>query len=575
MSNHLPDDINIPDQLNNIATFPGSSGSDTINITFEPSTVIATALLSGEATGGPDGSTDTVNVDGAAIDAGATLPEGQTFRIASLVEFGPEDKLNINNIDGGQATVALFGDLGGLPTLPTGEAVGSVSVITFDTAGSIVLFNSSSTAPFENQEDFNARVEFTAGGTPDFLDLPSLSEILQDFQQNGTLPTEEIPGVFELPDDPQPGDTVDIPDITIEIGGQPVTFNPGDPFWFDNIPAKAREALLADPEIAVGYDYRLANPADGQAFATLNAPSVNGDSSYNLVVFDQNGDAQATQQINAGTTIDLEDEYNFPVTNFIIEGIDPEANLDPDNATAFPLEVSFAQDGDVDMQQTPLVRGFEFRGETDADVANTVSAFYTGYYGRAADPGGFDFWTDAVQSRLDAGQNLNAILEEVSSRFRDENETTNLYPFLDRDGSTEVTDQAADDFVTNVYQNLFNRAPEQAGLDFWSDEVVQRVQNDESIADIITTIVRSATGNDAVAVGNKISVSTQYAQSFTAEEIGTSGVPDPNDILDDVDQTDASTNSARGEIEAAAEAQGSSAVNAVGTSSQQDDAFAA
>jgi hypothetical protein len=173
--------------------------------------------------------------------------------------------------------------------------------------------------------------------------------------------------VFELPTGADGDDTViDIPTIVVEFDGEPVRFDPSDPFFFDDLPAKAQEAILADPELAVGYDYRISEPAPGQAFAEVMAPAVGGDTAYNLIVFDESGAAQPVREIAADATIDLEADYAFPVTHFIIEGITPDAELMPDDARAFPTSISFTQDGMVDLQQTPLVK--------DIDAANVFLA---------------------------------------------------------------------------------------------------------------------------------------------------------------------------------------------------------
>lgn len=574
MTNHTPSDLDFANDF--LQFFTGTDGADSPSITLTGSAFIGVATLSTvvneQGLYATDGATDNVTVDGGALVDPTGLQEDVQGRSVIALGFGPEDRLDVTNISGDQAQVTLFTE-GDTSLLPPGseDFIFPGAVINFDGQGFIYLASTEGT-PFADQAAFNQAVNFVAGGSPSFTETIDLSQIFDQFVENGTLPENEIPGVFELPDDPQPGDTVEIEPVTITIGGEEVTLDPTDPFWFDNLPARAREELLADPEIAIGYDYRIVNPEPGQAFATIRAPEVNNDTSYNLIAVSPGGEPLETREIQAGVTIDLESDYENPVTNFILEGISPQANLDPDDARAFPLAVSFAQDGEVDMQQTPLVRGFDFSTETAADVKGTAAAFYIGYYGRAPEPGGFSYWQSDVQTQADGGAGVFDIASNLSARFRNAEETKELYPFLDREAGASITDADADEFVVDVYQNLFNRDPEAAGLDYWSDQVVSRVTSGESIADIIIKIMDSAESADAVTVGNKIDVGIAYADAYSADrfENDRATLPDINDIVDNVDDTDASVASALATIEAA-QANGTESLNALGLPSSTED----
>lgn len=550
----IPNTPGLPDDFANVfEVFNGDDGSNTITVDLTGETVVGAVFLSLLANRGPagvasDGAQDTLIVNGAGL-GDDTVVEGEAIDGRAVVAFGfgPQDTLEINGVSGSDAQVLLFSEEE-LPTVPN-DLFLSGAVISLGNGGVISLSNSGS-EPFASQADFNQRVTFGEGGTPSFDNLGSIDDILGEFERTGELPPTEIPGVFELPDDPQPGDTVDLPPITITIGGEEVTFDPGDPFWFDNMPAEAREAFLADPEIAVGYDYRLIEPATGQAFATVEPLTVGGDNSYDLVVFGPDGTAQAERTVEANTVVDFEAEYDFPVTNFVLSGIDPEANLDPDDPQAFPLLMSFVQSGGVDMQQTPLVRGFEFKVDDDGDYPDLAAAFYVGYYGRAAEPGGLTFWSEFIEGRVVGGQSVDELIQEISARFADENETAELYPFLGaaRDGGADP--EEADAFVNQVYQNLFNRPAEQAGEDYWSDLLVTRTANGQSIADIIVSFVNGAQGNDAVAIGNKIDVASQFGRAFTDDEFADLDF-DLAELIAGIDATDASVDAAEQEIEAA------------------------
>lgn len=77
-----------------------------------------------------------------------------------------------------------------------------------------------------------------------------------------------------------------------------------------------------------------------------------------------------------------------------------------------------------------------------------------------------------------------------------------LYPFP---ASQDMSETA--DFIASVYQNLFNTAPDAAGLAFW-----RGVLEDGGVApaDMIKAIIKGATGAGKQALGNKVAVATDF-----------------------------------------------------------------
>jgi hypothetical protein len=425
------------------------AGSDTV--TFEsfnsdspfPAEIATFALFdsgNGDQTLNSDGATDTVTLGNAAL---TNLDSDDSGRAFLMLGFGTEDRLNLNGISADNVEVILGQEIPSF--VPVSSIPGDTGLDSLQTGTSIILdndvvvqvMNSATAAAFADESDFNDRVTFGGGGTATFRESLDLGSILEDFRNSGVLPTEEEEGVFELPDEPGDDDVViNIPTITIEIDGEEVTFDPEDPFFFDDLSVEAREAFLADPELAVGYDYQITGDTSGQAFATVMAPAVGGDTSYNLVVFDESGETQPARQISADTTIDFESEYDFAVTRFLIQGISPDAELDPEDQQAFPTSLSFVQSGRVDLQQTPLVQDFDNanvflnagRGLT-LENASRIFGRDGGdervYIAESAS----NVRTDANLERLD----IAAAFSEVSFRVSDDGLT------LNKGGTTLVT----------------------------------------------------------------------------------------------------------------------------------------
>ncbi|AEI71031.1 protease [EBPR siphovirus 2] len=122
-----------------------------------------------------------------------------------------------------------------------------------------------------------------------------------------------------------------------------------------------------------------------------------------------------------------------------------------------------------------------------------VALLYVAYFGRSPDPAGLDFWSD----QLDSGRALS----EIGRGFATSAEAYVKYPDL-ADGTVNAPAQ----FLTTVYNNLFNRAPEQAGLDYWS----ARIAGGLPVEDAVLAIAQGAQGLDLAGLNNKIEAGLTY-----------------------------------------------------------------
>ena len=142
-----------------------------------------------------------------------------------------------------------------------------------------------------------------------------------------------------------------------------------------------------------------------------------------------------------------------------------------------------------------------------------LAAIYIGYYDRAADPVGEDFWEGAVA-------NPNLSLADIATDFATQPETLIAYPFL-----SDPTAEQANAFIAEVYLNLFNRAPDQAGLEFWSEALLAAIDGTGTltVGEIILSIIEGAQdseeGNDRATILNKIEVATTWTNAAEAADI--------------------------------------------------------
>ncbi|QOY93840.1 DUF4214 domain-containing protein [Massilia sp. UMI-21] len=112
---------------------------------------------------------------------------------------------------------------------------------------------------------------------------------------------------------------------------------------------------------------------------------------------------------------------------------------------------------------------------TPKEYVSVVNSLYLAFYGRPADPAGLAFWTEQT-ARFEgdlAGITASfATSEEAQVRF-----STN----------------SAVSRITQIYEQLFNRAPDAAGLAFWTEAVES---GRASLADVSLEILKGARGSD-------------------------------------------------------------------------------
>ena len=136
-----------------------------------------------------------------------------------------------------------------------------------------------------------------------------------------------------------------------------------------------------------------------------------------------------------------------------------------------------------------------------------VSEVYIGYYDRAPDQGGMTFWLNA----LAGGETLT----QVANQFANSSESTAIYPFLSLPNLAN-----ASGFVTQVYNNLLNRAPDNPGLQFWSQQLQSGAVTPGGFILAVEQSVNQQTGTaDAMTLGDKLAVAVDYVTRLNAASV--------------------------------------------------------
>jgi len=152
-------------------------------------------------------------------------------------------------------------------------------------------------------------------------------------------------------------------------------------------------------------------------------------------------------------------------------------------------------------------------------TTENVAKLYVATFERAPDSAGLAYWVN----------NSGLELEGIAQSFFDQSETQTLYP--------SGTENSA--FITSVYNNLFDRAPDAAGLAYWADELSSgRIQKSEFILAAINGAQDSSEGNDLSMVANKTEVGLAFANA------GLNDITDARNILANVTDVDTTVNAA-------------------------------
>lgn len=154
-----------------------------------------------------------------------------------------------------------------------------------------------------------------------------------------------------------------------------------------------------------------------------------------------------------------------------------------------------------------------------------VQELYVGLLGRAADKQGLDYWLGELNA---SGATLT--LENVRANFVNEQpEYAAIYGDLSRS-----------DTIVQVYSNLFGRAPDAAGLTYWSTGGGASVNVDQ----LVVAFINAASTSDKQALTNKVVVSEVYSST-----VGTNFVKaDAASIVSGVNANAATVSTALGKL---------------------------
>ncbi|MEC4766706.1 DUF4214 domain-containing protein [Halomonas sp. CUBES01] len=160
------------------------------------------------------------------------------------------------------------------------------------------------------------------------------------------------------------------------------------------------------------------------------------------------------------------------------------------------------------------------------ETTNAIQQIYIGLLGRAADQEGLQYWTDEIEAGTLTLEQLRANIVEEQPEYE-----------------ATFGGQTRAQVVSQLYANLFNRAPDDEGLQYWVNGEGAGVNIDQ----LVLALVNGASAADTLVLDNR----TEVANTYTTE-LGAEGSFDADlaaAVIADVDGTRASVEQAEAAIE--------------------------
>ncbi len=124
-----------------------------------------------------------------------------------------------------------------------------------------------------------------------------------------------------------------------------------------------------------------------------------------------------------------------------------------------------------------------------------LASLYVATFGRAPDAEGLEYW----MLKIESGE---MTIEEVAQSFFDQPEAKQTFP----------SNSSLDTFISSVYNNVLDRDPDKAGLDYWKGELSS---GNISKSEYILAIVNAAQEHpeDAKVLQDKCDIGLLFAYS--------------------------------------------------------------
>lgn len=159
---------------------------------------------------------------------------------------------------------------------------------------------------------------------------------------------------------------------------------------------------------------------------------------------------------------------------------------------------------------TSWLTGASLLHSTQPEEFSVLSEIYLAYFNRAPDALGLDFWAAGAYNIHNSQPNLSwsEINGMIANVFSGTPEAISTFGTV----TSQSTTAELQNFVTRVYDNVLNRAPEEGGLNFWVDALHSGACSPGSfIRDIINSVNQQTGTADKIYLSSKDAVGEYFA----------------------------------------------------------------
>ncbi|MFO1159011.1 MAG: DUF4214 domain-containing protein [Reyranellaceae bacterium] len=305
-----------------------------------------------------------------------------------------------------------------------------------------------------------------------------------------------------------------------------VTFAPGETSKTIAVNVAGDTTFEQDESFVV----TLSNPSGGLSIDNASATGtiVNDDTAPLVRTHDDAYVVIENHTLTVGASAGvLFNDQGSPTASLVTDSTHGNLNLASDGSLTYTPDPGFtgidgftyfASNGDTSGQSqavifvTPVLVG----ATTTLDLltlnaAEQIAATYVAFFGRGADASGLVFWVGEFNAHLPT-QGAAALFANIASSFGVSNEAKALYPFLVNPFS--ANDAQISSFLDSVYNNMFNRSSDAAGLAYWTGQIKATLAAGEFVGSVLVNIIsgtqNSAAGQDITTLMGKVAVSLSY-----------------------------------------------------------------
>lgn len=388
-------------------------------------------------------------------------------------------------------------------------------ILDYDTIGAPVTFNIDATSDTATVDGpgFTDTLENVAGALQSFLALQGTEN---GDTYNIALQPDQVVALNGR-------DGADSYTVAAE-GGIPV-FDFRSPNATSGVDINLQTGEIADDGFGFAETFEITGTPDRTAFLATNTADEFTDGPGNQYVELRDGDdvfvadTSGEDSINGGAGADrvvFADTQQGQMT-LAFQGPATFASdrSAEENTTAMLSVETLETQGGVELQ----LDRHDGIGQISAENLTTLTELYIAYFDRAADALGLSFWATVFEKD-------GLSFEEIADEFFTQPETVALY--------SDVSDS---EFVTEVYQNVFGRGPDQDGLDFWTGQLAAGdVTESGFILDFLAG-ARADTGSpdDVAYIENKTDIGLYFAVVQ-----GQNNLEAANSVMDEFDGSAAS-----------------------------------